>query len=93
MNWAIFPICFQDAVEAKGYWGHFDGTSPRPEATATATADDAAAILQWDKDEQSAKSLLTQKIPDSAMMRIKATIFSINFKTLCMKYIEHRELW
>ena len=26
--------------------------------------------LQWDKDERSAKSLLTQKIPDSTLMRI-----------------------
>ena len=70
MNWAIFLLCFQDAVGAKGYWGHFDGTSPRPEPTATATAEDAAAILQWDKDKCSAKSLLTQKLPDSALMCI-----------------------
>ena len=30
LNWAIFSLCFQDAVEAKGYWGHFDGTEPCP---------------------------------------------------------------
>ena len=70
MNWVIFLLHFQDTVEAKGYWGHFDGTGPRPEPTATATAEDAAAILQWDKDEHSAKSLLTQKLPDSALMHI-----------------------
>ena len=85
LNWAIFSLRFQDAVEAKGFWGHFDGTTPRPNpvttATATTTADDAttvtvtaddtAAITQWDKDKRSAKSLLTQKIPDSALMRIQ----------------------
>ena len=71
LNWAIFSLCFQDAVEAKGYWGHFDGTTPQPELVVTATADNSAAIAQWDKDERSAKSLLTQKIPDSALMRIR----------------------
>jgi len=71
----------------KGYWGHFDGTSecpavPKledlPMTTADAPApaapsakDLAAEISQWDKDEQSAKSLLTQKIPNSALMHIQ----------------------
>ena len=74
MNWAIFLLHFQDAVKAKGYWGHFNGTDTRPDPTATTTAEDAATILQWDKDECSAKSLLTQKLPDSALMHIhKAT--------------------
>ena len=26
LNWAIFAIHFQDAIEAKGFWSHFDGT-------------------------------------------------------------------
>ena len=34
LNWAIFSLHFQDAVEAKGYWGHFDGTTPWPVPTA-----------------------------------------------------------
>jgi len=87
LNWAVFSLRFQDAIEAKGYWGHFDGTSKRPSvpkledlpattadapAPAAPSAEDlAAAISQWDKDEQSAKLLLTQKIPDSALMRIR----------------------
>jgi hypothetical protein len=29
-NWAIFKICFRDAVEAKGFWGHFDGKTKQP---------------------------------------------------------------
>ena len=81
---------FQDAVEAKGFWGHFDGSEPRPWpslATAptttapeggraaptpvtTVSAEDLAAQLQWDKNERSAKFLLTHKIPDSTLMRI-----------------------
>jgi hypothetical protein len=90
LNWAIFSLRFQDAIEAKGYWGHFDGTEPRPVVPTTATTTPAApttsvvpttttttsptpdeAAAQWDKDERSAKSLLTQKIPDSAVMRIR----------------------
>jgi len=31
-NWAIFQVRFQDAVEAKGFWGHFDNSNPRPKA-------------------------------------------------------------
>ena len=48
LNWAIFSLRFQDTVEAKGFWGHFDGTTPCPNAvtttTATATVDDTAAV-------------------------------------------------
>ena len=29
-NWAIFYVRFMDAVEAKGFWGHFDGLLPAP---------------------------------------------------------------
>jgi len=89
LNWMIFSLHFQDAVEAKGYWGHFDGTTPRPivakpedaptaakttETTATqsvaSSAEELAAVAQWDKDERSAKSLLIQKIPDSVLMKL-----------------------
>ena len=78
LNWAIFSVRFQDAIEAKGFWSHFDGTGPRPDAVPTVAVDnegkstttppsdaDIAAVDKWDKDERSAKSLLTQKIPDS----------------------------
>ena len=87
LNWAVFSLCFQDAVEAKGYWGHFDGTSECPTMlkledlpvtsaadvpapVAPSPEDIAAAISQWDKDEWLTKSLLTQKIPNSALMCI-----------------------
>ena len=64
LNWAIFSVCFQDAIEAKGFWGHFDGSEPRPvvlAAATTAEGDEAAQSklsedlavqqLQWDKNE------------------------------------------
>jgi hypothetical protein len=70
VNWAIFSVRFRDAVEAKGFWGHFDGTSTCPTLSTTPTAEETAAKNQWEKDERSAKSLLTQKIPDSTLMRV-----------------------
>ena len=30
INWIIFSVHFQDAVEANDFWGHFDGTSTHP---------------------------------------------------------------
>ena len=69
-NWAIFYVRFMDAVEAKGFWGHFDGTSVAPVLAATATAAEIGAKSQWEKDERSAKTLLTQKLPDSTVMEI-----------------------
>src|SRR6266850_7283806 len=46
MNWAIFSLRFQDAVEAKGFWGHFDGTEakPMPADTPSISADEHTAI-------------------------------------------------
>ena len=29
-NWAIFFIQFMVAVKAKGFWGHFDGSTLKP---------------------------------------------------------------
>jgi hypothetical protein len=62
-NWAIFVFRFEDAVKAKGFWSHFDRSASAPAVanpTAPTTAE-TAALAQWDKDECSAKSLLTQK--------------------------------
>ena len=46
-------------------------TADAPAPAAPSAEDLAAAISQWDKDERLAKLLLTQKIPDSALMRIR----------------------
>ena len=59
-----------DAVEAKGSWGHFDGTSTLPVTTTNSSAADIAVKNQWEKDERSAKMLLTQRLPDSTVMEV-----------------------
>ena len=69
-NWAIFLVRFTDAVEAKGFWGHFDGSSSAPVTTTSSTEAEIAAKNQWEKDERSAKTLLTQRLPDSTVMEI-----------------------
>ncbi|PPQ88344.1 hypothetical protein CVT24_010048, partial [Panaeolus cyanescens] len=73
-NWAIFKVRFQDAVEGKGTWGHFDGTEKCPVVAADAkpSADETAAIEKWNRDERSAKALLTQKLPDATLMKVHA---------------------
>ena len=76
-NWAIFKIRFCDAIEAKGFWGHFNGLSLCPVAISInapngTTTMDTAPVDQWEKDEHLAKSLLNQKIPDSTLMHIQS---------------------
>ena len=66
-NWAIFYVRFMDA---KGFWGHFDGSSPPPVMTDNSTDAEKAVKNQWEKDEDSAKTLLTQQLLDLTIMEI-----------------------
>ena len=50
-NWAIFYIQFMDAIKAKGFWDHFDGSSSCPVISEVPMAAETAAKSQWDKDE------------------------------------------
>ena len=69
-NWVIFYIHFMDMIEVKGFWDHFDGSASPPSVSEPPTAAETAAKNQWDKDEHSAKALLTQWLPDSTVMEI-----------------------
>ena len=42
-NWVIFFIRFMDAIEAKGFWGHFDGSTLEPTLSSTPTEDEIKA--------------------------------------------------
>ena len=50
--------------------GSLSGTtpSPSPALPSAPTAEEHTAIEKWEKDKHSARSLLTQKLPDSALM-------------------------
>jgi hypothetical protein len=70
LNWTIFKLRFKDALDGKGYWGHFDGTSTAPSVGSPATQSEVEALATWNKNERTAKALLTQKIPDSALILV-----------------------
>jgi len=68
LNWTVFKLHFQDALDAKGFWGHFDGTTIFPAVSSPATTADMEALTLWNKNEWTVKSLLMQKIPDSVLI-------------------------
>jgi hypothetical protein len=68
-NWAIFLLHFQVAVEAKELWKYFDGSCPRP--TSPTTASEVTIAEKWQKNENLAKHLLTQQIPDSTALQVR----------------------
>lgn len=73
MNWTAFSIRFEEAIDAKGLWGHFDGTTPRPVlAVSPPTQTESDEMAKWDRDEKTVKALLTHQIPDSTLIHIHA---------------------
>ncbi|KAF8219857.1 hypothetical protein L208DRAFT_1187909, partial [Tricholoma matsutake] len=71
VNWTVFSIRFEEAIEAKGFWGHFNSTTTCPvPAASPPTQAESEAIAKWNRDEKSAKALLTHRIPDSTLIRI-----------------------
>jgi len=69
-NWAIFQTRFQMAMIASNYWDCFDGSRARPIAKdlAAPTKDEEGAIATWEKDDNIARYLLSQRLPDSAVL-------------------------
>jgi len=59
-----------DAVNTKGFWGHFDGSAMKPTASRPPKEEELTAISLWEKNERSPESLLTQKIPNSTLMKV-----------------------
>lgn len=70
-NWAIFLARFSEAVQAKGRWGHFTGTSTRPDDTLPLPAGRQAELDKWDTDEAIAKQMLTSRVPDSTVIKLQ----------------------
>jgi len=70
-NWAIFSIRFEEALSARDRWGHFDGTCAKPKESSPATQAELDAIAAWEKEERIARYMLSQKLPDSAVVRVR----------------------
>lgn len=70
-NWAIFYLRLKRALASKRVWSHFDGSSacPEPMVSGSPTASEQTAIDDWIKEEDLASNLLTQRIPDSTVLR------------------------
>ena len=89
LNWTVFKLRFQDALDAKGFWGHFDGTTICPVVGSPATTAETEALALWNKNEQTAKSLLTQKIPDSALILVHShTLVKDRWDAIVAEYSE-----
>ncbi|KZT22823.1 hypothetical protein NEOLEDRAFT_1216261 [Neolentinus lepideus HHB14362 ss-1] len=71
VNWAIFSEHFEVAVRAKHLWGHFSGTTLKPQpASTTPTDDEQEKLSKWEDNEATAQYLLSQKLLDSAFLKI-----------------------
>jgi len=58
-NWPIFNLHFQYAIEVKGFWGHFDGTTTHS-SPIDASLSSTAAQTTWDQNECSCHDLVKQ---------------------------------
>ncbi|THH16365.1 hypothetical protein EW146_g4254 [Bondarzewia mesenterica] len=71
-NWMIFSIHFKTAVKAKGKWDHFIGSNPKPVFPTLPVSEFEETLLNtWSKDECTTQYLLTQRIPDSTIVRMQ----------------------
>ena len=72
LNWAIFAVRFREAMSANRRWGFFDGKSARPvpKDPSNVTTDEQEAMDKWDYDDQVARYLLLQRLPDSTAVRM-----------------------
>jgi len=68
VNWAIFAVRFQDAVEAKGFWGHFDGSTPRS-VIVSVTATDGTTTTAVEETRRSLIQPLCASIPSQPLWK------------------------
>ena len=73
-NWAIFTLCFQEAMQANQKWGHFDGliTHPIPADIAKPTNDEKTAMVDWDCSESIVLYMLSQCLLASTAMHLQS---------------------
>jgi transposase InsO family protein len=73
-NWASYAMRFRMAMQATGKWDCFDGTKPRPIAKdpAAPTKDEKEAAAAWEKEDQVARYLLSQRLPDSTLLGLNS---------------------
>jgi len=76
-------------MEVKGFLGHFEGSVPHSDFSSPPTAEEAASVAQWDKDEYSVKALLTHHIPDSTLVHVyNKSLLKDCWDLIVMEYIK-----
>jgi hypothetical protein len=71
-NWAIFKMCFSNAMKVTCRWAYFTGIIPCPEPidAAQPTKEEATAIVQWEYEDSIVSYLLLQRLPDTTEMEL-----------------------
>jgi hypothetical protein len=71
-NWAIFQKRFRDAMKVTRRWAFFTGDKARPVPVDPAhpTTEETTKMEKWDYDDQVATYLLSQRLPDTTVMRL-----------------------
>lgn len=75
-NWAIFMMRFRDAMKVTRRWPYFTGAKPHPKPTDVSKPTDAEieAAEKWEHEDSVASYLLSQRLPDTTIMRLSSCI-------------------
>ena len=73
-NWAIFMMRFRDAMKLTHRWMYFTGQKkcPEPQDKDNPTDGEIEAAEKWEYEDSVASYLLSQRLPDSAVMRLSS---------------------
>jgi hypothetical protein len=89
LNWTVFLMWFQDMLKARGFWGHFDGSTVCPALSKPPKPEEEATLAQWNKNKQTAKSLLIQHIPDSTLICVHSKVLvKESWDAIIVKYTQ-----
>ena len=60
-SWAIFTMCFKNAMQVTQQWGYFASLKPHPKVqdVDAPTDDEHSTIKQWEHDDSVASYLLS----------------------------------
>src|SRR6267154_6703800 len=71
-NWAIFKMCFSNAMKVMHQWAYFTGLNlyPEPVDVAKPSREEATTIVQWEYEDSVASYFLSQRLPDITEMQL-----------------------
>ena len=70
LNWAIFIMCFCEAMQTIQWWPYFEGTipCPSPKNPAKVPDDERKVINDWEFKDLATRYLLSQHLPNSIVI-------------------------